>query len=309
MVMTPDFLEHWSRSPFLQTLKALWRFSRPHTIIGTSLSVLALAAIALAQSPTASVSPLSLAIAWVACLGGNLYIVGLNQLEDIEIDRINKPHLPLASGVFSPAQGRAIVITAGVIAIALALTNPWLLFTVGVSLLIGTAYSLPPIRLKRFSLWAALCILTVRGVVVNVGLFRYFQGETGGIPGPVWVLTGFILWFTIAIALFKDVPDLDGDRQYRIQTVTILLGKTAVFRICCGLMVACYGAMIGVGLLALPGINSTVMIVTHTALAAALLWRSRRVDLTEKAAIARFYQFIWLLFFLEYLLFPLACWL
>ncbi|WP_072622162.1 homogentisate phytyltransferase [Spirulina major] len=306
--MTPHFFEQWSRSPLPQTAKALWQFSRPHTIIGTSLSVLALAAIALAQSPTAAVSPLTVAIAWVACLGGNIYIVGLNQLEDIEIDRINKPHLPLAAGVFSPAQGRGIVITAGIGAIALALTHPWLLFTVGISLIIGTAYSLPPIRLKRFSLWAALCILTVRGGVVNVGLYRYFQGATGGIPGPVWVLTGFILWFTIAIALFKDVPDLDGDRQYRIQTVTILLGKRAVFRICCGLIVACYGAMIGVGLLGIPGINGAVMIATHTALAIALLWRSRGVDLAQKPEIARFYQFIWLLFFLEYLLFPLACW-
>ena len=28
----------------------------------------------------------------------NVYIVGLNQLSDIEIDRVNKPELPLASG-------------------------------------------------------------------------------------------------------------------------------------------------------------------------------------------------------------------
>jgi len=27
--------------------------------------------------------------------------VGLNQLEDVAIDRINKPHLPLAAGEFS----------------------------------------------------------------------------------------------------------------------------------------------------------------------------------------------------------------
>jgi homogentisate phytyltransferase / homogentisate geranylgeranyltransferase len=38
-----------------------------------------------------------------------------------------------------------------------------------------------------------------------------------------------------------------------------------------------------------------------------LYWRSRDVDLEQKVAIADFYQFIWKLFFLEYLLFPLAC--
>src|SRR3712207_8755450 len=39
--------------------------------------------------------------AMLACLCGNVYIVGLNQLEDVEIDRINKPHLPIAAGEFS----------------------------------------------------------------------------------------------------------------------------------------------------------------------------------------------------------------
>jgi homogentisate phytyltransferase/homogentisate geranylgeranyltransferase len=36
-------------------------------------------------------------------------------------------------------------------------------------------------------------------------------------------------------------------------------------------------------------------------------WRSQKVDLQEKEAIAQFYQFIWKLFFLEYLIFPTAC--
>ncbi|EDX70853.1 hypothetical protein MC7420_142 [Coleofasciculus chthonoplastes PCC 7420] len=36
-------------------------------------------------------------------------------------------------------------------------------------------------------------------------------------------------------------------------------------------------------------------------------WRSQDVDLQDKVAIASFYQFIWKLFFLEYLMFPTAC--
>ncbi|NER52017.1 MAG: homogentisate phytyltransferase, partial [Symploca sp. SIO1A3] len=36
-------------------------------------------------------------------------------------------------------------------------------------------------------------------------------------------------------------------------------------------------------------------------------WRSYNVDLQEQKAIASCYQFIWKLFFLEYLLFPIAC--
>ena len=40
--------------------------------------------------------------------------------------------------------------------------------TLLLSALIGTVYSTGP-RLKRFPLFAALCILTVRGAVVNIG--------------------------------------------------------------------------------------------------------------------------------------------
>jgi len=66
--------------------------------------------------------------------------------------------------------------------------------------------------------------------------------------------------------------------------------------------------MIAVGLLAIPGLDPNIMILGHLVLFLALGWRSRRVDLGNKGAIARFYQFIWLLFFAEYFLFPLACW-
>lgn len=290
-----------------------WRFSRPHTIIGTSLSVVALWAIALFTTahPFNLQTLLTLALAWLACLAGNVYIVGLNQLFDIEIDRINKPHLPLAAGAFTRRQSQRIVAIAACLALTLSLGGAWLWGTVALSLAIGTAYSAPPLRLKRFSFWAALCILTVRGVVVNLGLSQHFSQQFGGtgIPaGPVWILTGFILLFSIAIALFKDIPDLEGDRQYQIQTLTIILGKPAVFGLCCALIAFCYGTMMAVGLLALPGVAPEIMIGGHLLLLLALGWRSRQVNLEDKGAIARFYQFIWLLFFAEYFLFPLACW-
>ena len=42
--------------------------------------------------------------ALVPALLMNISIVGLNQLYDVEIDKINKPYLPLASGEMTPAQ-------------------------------------------------------------------------------------------------------------------------------------------------------------------------------------------------------------
>ncbi|QHU99791.1 homogentisate phytyltransferase [Synechocystis sp. CACIAM 05] len=300
----------------MATIQAFWRFSRPHTIIGTTLSVWAVYLLAMLGQETPAIFPASLSLvlgAWLACLLGNVYIVGLNQLWDVDIDRINKPNLPLANGDFSIAQGRWIVGLCGVASLAIAWgLGLWLGLTVGISLIIGTAYSVPPVRLKRFSLLAALCILTVRGIVVNLGLFLFFRTGLGSPPTlitPIWVLTLFILVFTVAIAVFKDVPDMEGDRQFKIQTLTLQIGKQNVFRGTLILLTGCYLAMAIWGLWAAMPLNTAFLIGSHLCLLALLWWRSRDVDLESKTEIASFYQFIWKLFFLEYLLYPLALWL
>ncbi|XHX80236.1 MAG: homogentisate phytyltransferase [Stenomitos frigidus ULC029] len=304
---------------YISGLYAFWKFARPHTVIGTSLSVFGLYLLAVAGSDKAIGTAPSLvftdffaAVAVVlptllACLCGNVYIVGLNQLEDIAIDRINKPHLPLASGEFSRRQGIIIVAIAGVLALLLALSQGlFLLATVGTSLLIGTAYSLPPIRLKRFPVWASLCIFTVRGGIVNLGLFLHFQGRLPILPS-VWALTLFVLVFTFAIAIFKDIPDIEGDRQYNIKTFTLRLGQGAVFRLALWVMTSSYLGMVLAGLGGLPGSNHLVLVVSHL-VALGLLWlRSTHVDLASQASISSYYQFIWKLFFLEYLMFPITC--
>ena len=295
-------------------LYAFWKFSRPHTVIGTTLSVLSLVTLAgiLSDINSTPIEPIGWAVLWalVACLAGNIYIVGLNQLEDVDIDRINKPHLPLASEEFTRQQAQWIVGLCGAIALLLsAFQGQFLMATVWLSLLIGTAYSLPPVRLKRFPFFASLCIFVVRGVIVNLGLFLHFQekwGDLSRVPPAIWALTGFILVFTFAIAIFKDIPDLEGDRRYNITTFTVQLGQRAVFKLARWVLTACYLGMIAAALL-LPRIHAPFIVITHGLLLAVLWWLSLGVDLRNQRAIARFYQFIWKLFFLEYLLFPLAC--
>jgi len=294
-------------------LYSLWKFSRPHTIIGTSLSVFALYLIALATTDTTAQTNnlIQLLGVWFACLCGNVYIVGLNQLQDTAIDKINKPHLPLAAGEFSPFQGKWIVSVTGILALFIAgFLGKWAILTITISLLIGTAYSLPPIRLKRFPFLAALCIFTVRGVVVNLGLFLHFAQKINGkefIPPSIWALTFFIVVFTVAIAIFKDVPDLEGDKQYNITTFTLLLGKDTIFNVTRGIITFCYLGMIVAGVFWIPAVNPLFVGVAHFSLLIILWIRSQQVNLEIKSEIANFYQFIWKLFFLEYLLFPLSC--
>jgi homogentisate phytyltransferase/homogentisate geranylgeranyltransferase len=298
---------------FFSWFYSLWKFSRPHTIIGTSLSVICLYLIANGNLENClELSHLWQGLGvWLACLFGNVYIVGLNQLEDVAIDKINKPHLPIAAGEFSQHQGQWLVGITGILALVVAgFFGNWLFATVGVSLVIGTAYSLEPIRLKRFPFLAALCIFSVRGIIVNLGLFLHFNNSLNNqneIPLSVWILTLFILIFTVAIAIFKDVPDTEGDKQYNISTFTLLLGKEKIFALSRGIVSSCYLGIILAGILRLPGTNSVFLVISHTGLLGLLWWRSRQVDLENKIAIAQFYQFIWKLFFLEYLFFPTAC--
>ena len=45
----------------------------------------------------------------MALLCGNAYIVGINQIFDVKIDEINKPFLPIAAKILSPANAWKIV--------------------------------------------------------------------------------------------------------------------------------------------------------------------------------------------------------
>ena len=150
--------------------RALWRFSRPHTIIGSALCIPSLTAFAAptAASLASGTMWAGAAYAVLPALLMNVYIVGLNQLFDIDIDRVNKPTLPLASGDLSARSGVAICVLSLLASLLMGFAHPLystlaLKATLVGSALLGTAYSLPPLRLKRFPLLAATCIMSVRG--------------------------------------------------------------------------------------------------------------------------------------------------
>lgn len=292
-------------------LHALWKFSRPHTIIGTTLSVVGLYVIAYAHNAPIEGLSVALLLALLSCLGANIYIVGLNQLSDVEIDRVNKPDLPLPSGQFSITEARLIIGIALLLSLLLALSQGrYLTVTVVISVLIGTAYSLPPLRLKRYHFWAAASIFTVRGLVVNIFLFLHFNYLFSGvveIPLHVWILTGFIFGLSLVIAWFKDIPDVEGDHRFRIMTLTIRLGANTVFRLGLAVLTLLFAGLIGVAVLELPEVNGYLLGGLNGGFLL-LLWRyALRTDPSHKPAMTRFYLFIWGLFFSEYIAFALSC--
>jgi homogentisate phytyltransferase/homogentisate geranylgeranyltransferase len=290
----------------------LWRFGRPHTVIGSWLGVLGLWAIALddAGGVPAGRAAFQLACVLVAATGVNVAIVGLNQITDVEIDRVNKPHLPIAAGVLGLRAAWWIVAIAAAVPLAMALTQgPLEVMAVVAALAIGAAYSLPPVRLKRRPVAASLCIAGVRSVVVNLGVAAHFGlafGTDGRIPDAVWALTAFVLPFSFAIAVLKDVPDMEGDRRFRIATFSVRLGPERAHRLGLGALVAAYLGMALLGPPLLPGANGMVLVAGHLCALALLLWWSRRADPADARAFTAFYMRVWVLFFLEYALIPAA---
>ena len=292
------------RTGVLGALGVLWRFSRPHTLLGTFISAAALYLIAVAELPGGGLDHLFWVI--VAGAGVNVAIVGVNQLTDVEIDRVNKPHLPLAAGELSRDGAWRVVAVAAVLPVVLALTQG-ALETAAVlgALAVGAAYSLPPVRLKRFPVVASLCISGVRAVAVNLGMYGHFSLAFGGsltIPDSVWALTLFVLPFSFAIAVLKDVPDREGDRQFRIATFTVRLGPRRAYRLGLAALVAAYAGMAVLGPLLVDDADGLVLAVGHlVALALLLVW-ARRADPGDPAAFTGFYLRVWALFFLEYVL-------
>jgi homogentisate phytyltransferase / homogentisate geranylgeranyltransferase len=186
-----------SSSTTIPFWKVLWQFTRPHTLIGSAMAVPALALLA---TPNPTITTTILSPVWVSAvlyatipaLLMNLYITGLNQITDIDIDKINKPYLPLVAGTLSKTNGIIIVLVSlfislwmgsGFIGISTLLksTDVKLYATTGLNIalwgsgILGTLYSLNPFRFKRYPVMAAFCIVAVRGMIINASFYTHMK--------------------------------------------------------------------------------------------------------------------------------------
>ena len=282
------------------TLHTLWKFSRPHTIIGSIVSIVVLF---LLQGGSLTDHFTILVVTLVSALGCNVCITGLNQIVDVELDKINKPELPIASGELDIKTAKKIVFIAGIIALGAAAFLHWvLLLLIVVILILGIAYSVPPLQLKRHHVPAALAITIVRGVLVNIGMAVHFAGMLQGnfsIQPVIYPLTIFITAFSLAIAWYKDLPDRAGDAHFGYRTFPLLYSpKTALYTGAIFVMAA-YAWCIFWSYREAEFLLMYSLIV----LSIAFLIHLRTVRLTEQASIRRFYQLFWVFFFATYLSF------
>lgn len=314
----------------------LWRFTRPHTLIG---SAIAIPSIFLLASPTyasffTKQSLAALMYAAVPSLLMNLYITGLNQITDVEIDKINKPELVIAKGVLKKSTAIGVVCTALAISLAMSVVHP-VFSTSGLrvalwgSFILGTMYSLPPFRMKRHPLLAAFCIVAVRGTIINAGFYSHALTAAFGAAGAAvnmagtgvlqclmhdwkcWSSSLFFGIFGIVIALMKDVPDAVGDRIFNIRSFTVRVGQKRVFGMMKNLLTLLFG-VVGATLVQRAMAASTVVDSVRRGFVGigcliagwSTIYEAQDVNAEDSGEVYKYYMHLWKLFYLSYLALP-----
>lgn len=297
-------------------LPALFKFLRPHTVRGTILASVTGVARAITEQPE------GLAALWqwellpravlgmVALIFGNVYIVGINQIYDVDIDKVNKPFLPIAAGEMSKRAAWATVLFCGSVGslIVSRLFSPIIFQLYMFGLVIGTLYSVPPFQFKRIPVMAGITIACVRGFLLNFGVY-YAVKEALGVPfqwnPSVTFLARFMTAFAAVIAVTKDLPDIEGDRKFNVETFAARIGVKRISQWAVAALLLNYASAIATGIMAPAGVfNRPVMLGGHAALATLLVVRFRQLKSDSLASVKQFYRSIWDLFYLEYAMYP-----
>ncbi|CAL0307349.1 unnamed protein product [Lupinus luteus] len=195
--------------------------------------------------------------------------------------QINKPYLPLPSGKLSYRNGVIIVASSLILGLWFGWTigSRPLFWTLLGSYVFSAAYSVdvPFLRWKKSPLLTALNYVLDMALIMPLGYFLHMQTHVlkrpTSFPKQLIFCTTIISVFAIVIALFKDIPDMEGDEKFGIKSLSLRLGQKR-----------------GMG---------------HAILASVLWYRAKSVDLKNNDAIQSFYMFIWKLLSAECFLMPL----
>ncbi|MFT6319895.1 MAG: homogentisate phytyltransferase/homogentisate geranylgeranyltransferase [Granulosicoccus sp.] len=115
-----------------------------------------------------------------------------------------------------------------------------------------------------------------------------------------------IFIYSIIIAWFKDIPDMAGDRRYNINTLSIRFGAERIFLLGNILISLTFLALIVFAILNPTVLNMPLMVVSHLIFFIALIVLSKKTKIKQPSSMSRYYQFVWVLFFGEYIIFGLS---
>ena len=212
-----------------RTLRAFVDLARPFTLVAPALGFISGALTAVGATPrepwaASLLIPPLLGSAMAALLnaGNN----ALNQIYDLDIDRVNKPTRPLPSGRLTIPQ----VWWFTNITYAIALVLAWLVapggrhecfWLVAVAVVCTYLYSVPPFRTKRLGIWANVTIAIPRGTLLKVAGWSSVKTIAGVEP---WYIGAIFGLFLLGATTTKDFADMEGDRRGGCRTLPIEYG-------------------------------------------------------------------------------------
>ncbi len=203
--------------------------SRPFTLVAPALGVVSGAVTAVGALPREAWStPVFVYPALGAIMAATLNAANnaLNQIYDIEIDRINKPTRPLTSGRLTMREAWWFTSVAYAAALALA----WMIAPGGrrecfwivlVATLATVLYSCPPFRTKQRGVWANVTIALPRGVLLKVAGWSCVKSVMAVEP---WYIGAIFGLFLLGASTTKDFADMEGDARGGCRTLPIVYG-------------------------------------------------------------------------------------
>ncbi|XP_024022019.1 homogentisate solanesyltransferase, chloroplastic [Morus notabilis] len=293
---------------------ACYKFLRPYAVQQAIISAICLFARVLVENPQFFKWPLMFKTfpGLVTIILAHAYYIGLNQIYDADIDRVNKPYLPIPTGELSDRQAWFLVIfylLSGLLIMWLMNADLITLSLYCLGLFFGTFYSAPPFRFKRYSLATSIFLPLTTGAIHNVGIL-YATRASIGLPfwwsPPIVFITTFVTLFFVVISITKDLTDVEGDMKHNIQTFAAIFGLRKIAFFCTGILLVNYMGAIAAAIYLPQVFKRYLMLPAHSIFPLWLLFQVRKLDKENysKEACANFFQFLWKLLNLEYLLFP-----
>jgi len=211
------------------SVRTLVELSRPFTLVAPALGFVSGGITAIGAAPPA---PWQWPVVVYPLIGGLMAAVlnaasnSLNQIYDFDIDRINKPRRPLPSGRLSRAAAWRFTLSM----YAAAWTLAWFIapggrracfWIVVAATLITVMYSAPPLRTKRYGIWANVTIAIPRGLLLKVAGWSSVKSVAGVEP---WYIGAIFGLFLLGASTTKDFADIEGDRRGGCRTLPIQYG-------------------------------------------------------------------------------------
>ncbi len=212
-------------SPARSRLGLYWELARPFTLLAPALGMLSGGIAGVGARPPLPLGPtlfLNLALGTLMAASLNAASNTLNQIYDLEVDRVNKPRRPLPSGRVSIAETGALTLVLFIFALLLAwLVDIQCFILASAAAILTTAYSVPPLRTKARGVWANVTIAIPRGLLLKVAGWSCVRTVIAPEPWFIGMIFGL---FLLGASSTKDFADIAGDRAGGCRTLPILYG-------------------------------------------------------------------------------------